>query len=79
VKIEFGYPTSISSEYYIRFSRYEKGYKCEDTSLALFVYNNFMRLSYLTETGFNSIILPVDSNLTPENFEQKIKTYLTFK
>jgi hypothetical protein len=37
-------------------------------------------LSYML--FFNGICwseLPVDPNLTPENFEQKIKTYLTFQ
>ena len=32
------------------------------------------------DTNFSGLaILPIDNNLTPENFEKKIKTYLTFQ
>jgi hypothetical protein len=43
--------------------------------IRLFLKDNKMKIcSYLN----NSICLPLDLNLTPENFESKLKTYLNF-
>jgi hypothetical protein len=41
-------------------------------------YNKYMQLS-CDYIGLEIFDIPYDKNLTPENFEQKIKTYLNFQ
>ena len=43
----------------------------------IYIFKNKMDL--YTKDYSVTMHLPCDSNLTPENFEQKLKTYLTFQ
>ena len=57
---------------------YYIGYK--DYYIYLYPKDNFMNICFnYFDSPDNSITLPIDPNLTPENFEQKLKTYLTFQ
>ena len=42
----------------------------------IYIYENYMELC---KDYYRKNILPIDKNLTPENFEQKLKLYLTFQ
>ena len=46
---------------------------------SLFIYKNNMDLSKIGKHSYFIGSFPFDKSLTPENFEQKIKTYLTFQ
>ena len=45
--------------------------------IVIYTAHNYMLLT--NRKTFKDIFLPIDKSLTPENFEQKIKTYLTFQ
>jgi hypothetical protein len=54
------------------------GKTCDNKQYWLY-FNSNDKLMKITD-GFRSFVenLPIDPNLTPENFEQKIKLYLNF-
>lgn len=58
-------------------------YSIDNFSIVLIRMGNII-INYVGNVMFfylnsSNIKLPIDNNLTPENIEQKIKTYLTFQ
>jgi hypothetical protein len=74
VIVRFKY--SISDNSLLQIDIYFQSHLIKYKEISIYPVENKMKLIINYD---NIIELPIDKNLTPENFEQKIKTYLIFQ